>query len=53
MNYYEYPAETESQLDVFAKQLEKYINKKCPEVSVLSAFPMFIHDYYGGKHPIE
>ena len=25
------------------------INKKCPKVSVLSAFPAFIHDYYGNE----
>jgi hypothetical protein len=50
---YEYPQKIESQYDIFAKQLEKYINKKCPEVSVLSAFPVFVHDYYGNKKTKE
>ena len=31
---------------IFSKQLEKYINPKF-EVSVLSAFPIFIYDYFG------
>lgn len=44
-----FPQKLESQSDIFTKQLEKYINKKCPKVSVLSAFPIFIHDYYGNK----
>ena len=43
------PDKIVSQLEVFNKQLEKYISKKCPSVSVLSAFPMFVLDYYGCK----
>ena len=31
----------------FTKQLEKHINHKCPEVAVLSAFPIYVLDYYG------
>ena len=52
-NVYEYPQKIESQQDIFAKQLEKYINKKCPVVSVLSAFPVFVHDYYGNQKTKE
>ena len=29
--------------------LEKHINKKCPEVAVLSAFPLYVLDYYGSN----
>jgi hypothetical protein len=46
---YEFPAKTETQQAIFAKQLEKHINKRCPEVAVLSAFPVFVHDYYGNN----
>lgn len=58
MNYivngvYEHPQSIESQLSVFTKQYEKYINKKCPEVAVLSAFPLFVHDYYGNEKTKE
>ncbi len=54
MNYlvhgrYEFPNEREEQQTVFAKQYDKHINKRCPEVAVLSAFPMFVHDYYGSE----
>ena len=35
------------QSQVFEKQLEKYISKKCPKVAVLSAFPIFILDFFG------
>ena len=44
---YVFPQKAESQQDIFSKQLEKHINQKCPMVAVLSAFPVFIHDYYG------
>ncbi|MCM1720766.1 DUF6965 family protein [Bacteroides ovatus] len=52
MNYivndsYILPQKLETQLQVFTKQFDKYINHKCPMVGVLSAFPMFILDYYG------
>lgn len=36
-----------SQIEVFEKQLEKHVLRKCPCVAVLSAFPMFVLDYYG------
>lgn len=58
MNYiinsiYEFPAKNEKQIDIFANQLKKYIKKRCPEVAVLSAFPIFIYDYYGNKKTKE
>ncbi len=52
MNYlvngdYAFPEKTESQSMIFDKQLEKYVNHKCPMVAVLSAFPIYVLDYYG------
>jgi hypothetical protein len=35
------------QSEVFAKQIEKHISNDCPKVAVLSAFPMFVLDFYG------
>ncbi len=52
-NNFEYPEAIESQLNIFLKQLEKYINMPCPKVSILSAFPVFIHDYYGNNKTKE
>lgn len=57
MNYvvndcYSLPEELVSQLEVFEKQLEKYIGQSCPKVAVLSAFPLFVLDYYGCKGTI-
>jgi hypothetical protein len=46
---YSFPQKSESQLDIFTKQFDKYINKQCPEVAVLSAFPVFVHDYFGNE----
>lgn len=53
MNYIAYdefiiPVELVDQSDLFEKQLEKYINVD-KTVAVLSAFPMFLHDYYGNE----
>lgn len=48
-----FPQKTESQLDIFTKQLEKYIANSCPVVAVLSAFPIFVHDYYGNERTNE
>lgn len=45
---YEFPVEIVDQLTIFNKQLEKYINVD-QTVSVLSAFPVFLHDYYGNE----
>ncbi|MBO7466968.1 MAG: hypothetical protein J6T94_04710 [Bacteroidaceae bacterium] len=52
MNYlvnevFEFPAKTETQSTVFSKQQEKHINHRCPEVAVLSAFPIYALDYFG------
>ena len=52
MNYlvhdvFDLPKQIELQSDIFSKQLEKHINHKCPKVAVLSAFPIYVLDYYG------
>jgi hypothetical protein len=54
MNYlihdvFELPQQIESQSNIFSKQLEKHINHKCPKVAVLSAFPIYVLDYYGAE----
>lgn len=36
-----------SQEAIFSRQFEKYICHKCPEVAVLSAFPLYVLDYFG------
>lgn len=41
------PAALLSQESIFSKQLEKHISHKCPEVAVLSAFPLYVLDYFG------
>lgn len=45
-DYFILPGDIISQADIFTKQVEKYI---CIDssVAVLSAFPVFLHDYYG------
>ena len=52
MNYlvhdvFDLPKQIEPQSVIFSKQLEKHINHKCPKVAVLSAFPIYVLDYYG------
>ena len=52
MNYlvhdvFDLPKQIELQSEIFSKQLEKHINHKCPKVAVLSAFPIYVLDYYG------
>lgn len=52
MNYlvldkYEMPTTLQTQSTIFNKQLEKHINQECAKVAVLSAFPLFVLDYYG------
>jgi hypothetical protein len=44
-----FPESVIEQQDIFDSQLRKHINKRCPEVAVLSAFPIFVHDYYGNE----
>ncbi len=43
---YEFPSNNISQIEIFENQLEKYIEIDCT-VAVLSAFPVFIFDYFG------
>ena len=52
MNYlvneqFAFPEKTELQSTIFESQLEKHINHKCPMVAVLSAFPIYVLDYFG------
>lgn len=52
MNYlvndsYSMPQNIEAQSTIFENQYTKYINHKCPKVAVLSAFPIYVLDYYG------
>lgn len=42
------PTELISQFVIFSRQLEKYIAPHSA-VAVLSAFPIFLHDYYGNE----
>lgn len=42
-----------SQESIFNHQLEKYILHKCPKVAVLSAFPLYVLDYYGIENTIK
>lgn len=46
------PSSLISQEDIFLKQLEKHICHKCPEVTVLSAFPLYVLDYFGCERTI-
>jgi hypothetical protein len=50
-NTYELPKALISQLEIFSKQLEKYIVPR-NKVNILSSFPPFIHDYYGNENTI-
>lgn len=45
---YSFPTQIYSQLEIFNHQKAKFIDKN-NEVSVLSAFPIFIHDYFGNE----
>jgi len=47
------PVSLISQEAIFSRQLEKYINHKCPQVAVLSAFPLYVLDYFGCDRIIE
>lgn len=44
---YEMPSDLISQESIYQQQLIKHINHKCPQVAVLSAFPMYVLEYYG------
>lgn len=57
MNYivrdeYSFPTDNITQKEIFFKQLDKYINIDST-VSVLSAFPIFLFDYYGYDFIVE
>ncbi len=45
---FELPYDLIPQFVIFSKQLEKHINP-FSIVAVLSAFPIFLHDYYGNE----
>lgn len=47
-NSYALPNELIDQVEIFSNQLTKYITPHTV-VSVLSSFPVFIHDYYGNE----
>lgn len=52
MNYlvndkFSMPERIVGQSHIFNQQFEKHINHKCPKVAVLSAFPIYVLDYYG------
>lgn len=54
MNYvvndnYSLPKSLVSQFVIFENQLKKYIGQSCPQVAVLSAFPLWVFDYYGSE----
>lgn len=42
-----------SQESIFNSQMGKYISHKCPKVAVLSAFPLYVLDYYGIENTIK
>lgn len=44
---FDMPEKLISQQTIFDRQLSGYISRRCPEVAVLSAFPLFILDYFG------
>lgn len=48
-NNFTFPNEIIKQISIWQKQKQKYINTK-NEVSVLSAFPLFLLDYYGAEN---
>lgn len=50
---FEYPESLISQESIFESQLEKYISHKCPQVAVLSAFPLYVLEYYGLENTIK
>ena len=44
---YSRPVHLLLQTEIFERQRNKYISQPCPVVAVLSAFPLFLQDYYG------
>jgi hypothetical protein len=49
---YEFPISIIDQLTIFNKQIVKYINVE-KTVTILSAFPIFLHDYYGNDEILK
>ncbi len=49
---HEFPSLIIDQMTIFNKQLEKY-KKKDQTIAVLSAFPIFLHDYYGNQELLK
>ena len=47
------PTSLISQEEIFSRQLEKHICRRCPEVAVLSAFPLYVLDFFGCDRTIE
>ena len=45
----EIPDEVNGQKEIFDNQLTKYVNTKDCKVAILSAFPIFLFDYFGKK----
>jgi len=52
-NLFIFPDKIESQHTILVHQINKYLSKPCPVISVLSAFPVFIHDYFGNNNTKE
>ena len=50
---FEFPQSLISQQSIFESQIEKYISHRCPQVAVLSAFPLYVLDYYGINNTIK
>lgn len=50
---FDMPKSLISQESIFTSQLAKYISHKCPKVAVLSAFPLYVLDYYGCENTIK
>lgn len=50
---YGFPESLISQESIFNSQIEKYISHRCPQVAVLSAFPLYVLDYYGIENTIK
>lgn len=50
---YSLPQNILEQEVIFDKQLSKHIQQPCPHVAVLSAFPLFILEYYGCNRTSE
>lgn len=47
------PTSLMPQEKIFLKQLEKHILHKCPMVAVLSAFPLYVLDYFGYENMMK